>query len=317
MGSVVISLDGELGWGRHLNVPSGEYVADARSCWYRLLERFDEFDVPATWAIVGHLFHSKCDERHEEHPAGERCCTRAVDDTPAEQIWFGSELVDAVRSADVDHEIASHGYTHWRFDHEGMTEAIAERELRRSIDAAGEVELSSFVFPVNRMKYRRLLAEYGFDCYRGPNPRHATESTFRRRATKIGDAFVRATPPPIVTPTVDEYGLVNVPASLYLSGFEGPLRSVAAAVGRDPIVAKAKRGIDAAVGSDGVFHMWLHPHDLVAEHGTERMEPILEYLRDRVDATDLRIETMNDVADRVNAGAGSEPNQRVVTGGGP
>lgn len=300
MGSVVISLDGELGWGRHLGVPSASFVRHARQNWDRLLALFEEFDVPATWAVVGHLFLSECERPHLDHPGGERCCERSTDDVAPEEIWFGPDLLEAVRTSDVDHELAGHGFTHWRFDHEEMTGAIAARELRQCVAAASDrgIDFSSFVFPVNRVRYKGLLPEYGFDCYRGPNPRYATRTALQRRVEKMRDAFVRATPPPIVEPVIEEYGLVNVPASLYLFGFEGPARSVAASVRRDPVVAKAKRGIDAAADSDGVFHMWLHPHDLAEDRTAGRMRPILSYLRQQADATNLRIETMGAVASR-------------------
>ncbi|OYR46468.1 MULTISPECIES: polysaccharide deacetylase family protein [unclassified Halorubrum] len=303
-GSVVISLDCELGWGRHSNVPSGEFVREGRSNWYRLLDLFAEFDVRATWSIVGHLALSDCDRPHSDHPSGERCCDQSVDGVPPKEVWFAPDLVDAVRLASVDHEIGSHGFTHWRFDRDGMTESSADSEFAESAAALRDSGSAptSFVYPVNRVGHRRRLAENGFDCYRGPNPRIASQTVLRRRLGKLRDAVAWAGTPPIVTPSVDEYGLVNVPASLFLYGFEGSARSAVTAVSRDPVVAKAKRGIDAAAASDGVFHLWFHPHDFEADGDGGRLRPVLEHLRDRVDSTDLRVETMGDVSRRVRGG---------------
>lgn len=311
-GSVVISLDCELGWGRHTDVPSGEFVREGRSNWYRLLDLFEEFDVRATWAIVGHLALSDCDRPHVDHPSGERCCEQSVDGVPPEEVWFGPDLVDAVRSAAVDHEIGSHGFTHWRFDRDGMTESSADSEFAESAAALRDSggTSTSFVYPVNRVGHRRQLAQNGFDCYRGPNPRIASQTTARRRLGKLRDAVAWAGTPPIVTPSVDEHGLVNVPASLYLYGFEGPARTAVTTVRRDPVVAKAKRGIDAAVASDGVFHLWFHPHDFEGDGEGGRLRPVLEHLRERVESTDLRVETMGDVSRRIRSDRTVPPETR-------
>lgn len=45
---------------------------------------------------------------------------------------------------------------------------MADAELAASVEAANAcgLSLSSFVFPLNRIGHRDLLAEHGFDCYR-------------------------------------------------------------------------------------------------------------------------------------------------------
>lgn len=300
VGSVVISLDCELGWGRHRDVPSGEFVTEGRRNWLRLLRLFDQYDVPATWAIVGHLFLEDCTHQHEGHPAGERCCRRSIDGVPPEQVWFAPDLIEEVMAASVDHEIGCHTFTHRRLDHPSVDQETAERELEESVMTASswDLDLRSFVFPVNRVAHRNVLREGGIDCYRGRNPLLSSQTDVTRRVGKVRDAFIKTTAPPIVTPYVDEYGLVNVPASQFLYGFEGRARKAATAVRGDPMVMKAKAGIDAAASSDGVFHLWFHPHDFEGRP-SGRVRPILEHLRERTESTDLRVETMGDVADRI------------------
>ena len=106
--------------------------------------------------------------------------------------------------------------------------------------------------------------------------------------------------PPLVEPHQDEHGLVNIPASLYLFNFEGLVRSALASVGRDPVVKQAISGINNAVENDGVFHMWLHPHNLRTQRDFERLETILAHLSQRLE-DGLQIETMAEIADRVAA----------------
>lgn len=66
------------------------------------------------------------------------------------------------------------------------------------------------------------------------------------------------------------------------------------------MVAMARRGIDDAIEGDGIYHLWLHPNNLLDEGDDARIQAILEHLVQRRRETEsLRIETMGDVADRV------------------
>lgn len=306
MGSVVFSLDAEIGWGSHHTSRPADFFRNARENWTYLRKLFDAHDVPATWATVGHLFLDSCEDRHRNHPAGERCCTESVEDLPAEQIWFAPDLIDEIAGADADHEIAGHGFTHVHFEHEASSPELAREEIERCVGAAAArgYDLSSFVFPVNVVAHRETLADNGFTCYRGVNPIESTH-VVERQGRKIAGSILGRPAPPLVEPTVDEYGLVDVPASLYLFNFEGIYRRVVSLSGEDPIVRQAKAGIDRAVSREGVFHMWLHPHNLRIPAHYERLREIVDYV-DRRRADGLRVETMGEVADRVRRDADGE-----------
>lgn len=302
MGSVVISLDAEVGWGFHHDESVSEtFLRNTRQNWRRLRELFDAFEIPATWAVTGHLFLRSCTDRHRNHPAGERCCQKSIEDLPATDIWCGAELVDEIATADIDHEIAGHGFTHVHFDHDRMDEAFATREIENCVRAASRRghNLSSFVFPVNRIRHRDTLAAHGFDCYRGTNPLRDSQSTLMRQVTKISSAAVGKPAPPIVDPYVDDHGLVNVPASIYLFNFEAKYRKLFSAFGEDPVVRQVKSGIDRVAQTDGVLHMWLHPHNLRTPAHYRRLRSIAGYIDRRRSTDGLRVETMAEVADRV------------------
>ena len=206
-----------------------------------------------------------------------------------------------MRSAPQDHEIGCHGYTHVHFGHEAMHREFARGELAAAVEAADAlgVDARSFVFPVNVVRYRDLLPEFGFECYRGGTPARTWLGRQTARLRKLGSATIGRPAPPVVEPRVDRYGLVNVPASLYLYAFRGPMRSAVSAVGHDPLVEHAKRGVELAATSEGVFHVWLHPHDI---QSTAALAPLRELFRcvDRFrESHGLRVETMGDVADRI------------------
>ena len=303
MGTVTLSVDAELGWGWHdLECPPSERVEAGRTGWQRLLDLFDEYEVPATWAIVGHLFLDECDGRHDDHPLGNdwfRRETGAWRNRP--DLRFGADLVRAVQSAGVDHDLGSHTFSHVPLWDSETSRETAREEIERSVGVAESCGLSldSFVYPRNRVGHRDLLAECGFRAYRGQRPTTRADGGRLGRATKLVRGTVPGTHPPVVEPHVDEYGLVNVPASLYLFGFEGRARTVAEAVYADPILLKAKRGIDAVAASDGVFHMWLHPNNLVAERDLARVEAVLSLVAERRRAADINVATMAGVADAV------------------
>lgn len=297
MGTVVISLDAELGWGFHHEEPlPASRIRAARSAWVHLLDLFDEYDVPATWAIVGHLLVGDCDGGHTGHPAGPQCCVSTPSGLSRENTWFDGGLVDHVAGANVDHELASHGFSHVHFAHEQMDREMADAECGAAAEslAARGHEPHSFVFPVNQVGYRGLLDEYGFSCYRGTVPDRSGT------IEKLANGVLQRETPPIVTPTVDEHGLVNVPASLYLFSFEGITRRVLDAVHEDPIVSAVKRGLESLRGTDGVLHLWLHPHNVTSDRDRRRMRRVLEAIEDARRQTGVQVETMETVARRVS-----------------
>ena len=303
VGEVVFSIDAELAWGYHDLDRAPDRVDNARQAWHTALRLLRKHDVPATWAIVGHLLLQECDGRHESHPLGPSwfpCEAGRVGPT-TDDDWRAPNLVEAVRVADQDHEIASHSFSHVLLN--DVDREVAAAEAAESVAAAERagIDLESFVFPRNMVAHLDALAEHGFSCYRGTRPSRWYEDSRLRPLLKFVDWSPVGTEPPLVTPRLDEHGLVDVPASLYLFSFEGFGRRAASLVGRKPVVEVAKRGIDKAVDADGVFHMWLHPHNLLQPDGEERLDAILEYLSRRRAETDLTVQTMSEVARDVRA----------------
>jgi len=300
VGSVVLSLDAELGWGFHdLPEPPTDRVESGRRGWTAMLELLEEFDIPATWAVVGHLMLDSCDGEHADHPAPDGWFDRERGEwRDREDLRFGRGLVRDLFESAVDHEFASHTFSHVLFGRPETDRELAAAELERSTAIAEEwgCSFESFIYPRNNVGHRDVLAEHGVSAYRGWTPN-------REGVRAVFDSMVRDRSL-LVEPFVDEYGLVNVPASLFLFGFEGPARSVAESIWEDPMVALARCGIDEATTSDGTFHMWLHPNNLTTERDDRRMRAILSYLDRRRSDSDLVVETMADVARRIRCSRG-------------
>jgi len=297
-GTVVISVDAELGWGYH-DVSPPEWLDQVRDGWKRLLELFDEFELPSTWAVVGHLFLDSCDGIHSDHPLSpeEFSHERGVWASRPD-LRFGRGLVQAIQDASVSHEIGCHTFSHVEFDDARVDRTVARAELERCIRLAEDdgIQMSSLVFPRNSVAHRDVLGEYGFSCYRGRRP-GTIQGSSRRPVRKMIASLGSVDAPPLVEPHFDDYNLVNIPASLYLFGFEGLSRQVIKKLRGDYVVRAARAGIDAVVGSGRVFHMWLHPNNIRSEIDVRRLESIFEYVAKRREATNLRVATMAEVAD--------------------
>lgn len=307
MGTVVLSVDAELGWGFHdQKDPPADRLANARQGWQTLVSLCDTYRINATWAVVGHLLLDDCDNCHAAHPtppgwfAHER-----GDDAMPRDLRFGEGLVDDLQNATADHDIGSHTFSHVEFGDSDTTREIARSEVATGIELARErgIEMRSFVFPRNNVGHLDVLAAYGIECYRGVNPAKIRNQGWENPVGKIARSTLVRRPPRLVEPTVDALGLVNIPASLHLFSFEEPARTLVEPVFGDPIVKQAKLGIDAASERDGVFHMWLHPNSITDQHDVERVRAILDYLDRRRGRTSLSVKTMAEVASETRAQA--------------
>ena len=296
-GSFVLSLDAELGWGFHDHPsPPMDRLNGARDGWRTLRQLTEQYEIPATWAVVGHLLLGECDGRHPTHPLGPEWFGREHGDWHHRpDLRFGSDLVEAVLDSSVDHDIGCHTFSHVNFDDERVDRTVVEAELDAAFEVAREygIEYDSFVFPRNAVEYRDLVAAYGFKTYRPKRPQPAK---LRRRFEKLCSV---ADPSQLglVTPEIDEYGMVAIPPSLFLFGFQGKLRRTLDSIWVDPIVRLVTAGIDRAIRENGLFHVWLHPNDIRTERDVNRLKTLFEYVDDCRDRG-LRVETMADVAKR-------------------
>lgn len=309
MGTVVISVDAALGWSCiDGQTPPSERLDAARSGWRWLLDRFDDHGLPATWAVVGHLLLDDCDGVHEHHPLAPNRFARERDDwAERRDRRFARNLIEETVDAPAGHELAFLPFSHVEFGHDEVTPALARAECVGFFDALPDSLPSprTAAFPSNDVGHRDVLAEWGFDSYRGPVPGRATGVPIARSARRLANATVAG--PPIVRPAVDAYGLVEVPTSLDCSGFGGATERLCSGTIADPVVAAVERGLERVAGTnDGVFHCRLRPSDLVDDRDEARVAEICEAIGGRRDADDVDVATVGAVAER----ARSEPPSR-------
>ncbi|KOX91878.1 hypothetical protein AMS69_15095 [Haloarcula rubripromontorii] len=282
-GSLVISLDTELQWGFHGIDAEKEFSTggrEGRSNVDTLLDLFDAFDAPVTWAVVGHLFLDTCDGRHAdiEPPRRYWFDTDPGTSQSADPLRYGRDIVENIVSAPVDHEIGSHTFSHVLCHQHGCTEAVLETELKRCRELASSfgVNLRSLVFPQNQIDMLGTVADAGFTAFRGLSPeRRLRDEAIAGRYRRFARYLARR-PAPTVQPVRDPSGLWELPASQYFPYVSpGPLED-------SPIrLARALRGLECAHDRDEVIHLWAHPHNFTPTL-LKDLRRVLEYA-ERID----------------------------------
>ncbi|MCA9356670.1 polysaccharide deacetylase family protein, partial [Candidatus Kaiserbacteria bacterium] len=236
-GTFVISIDFEyeLGYADvKLNEAQKELVRQESQVSKRILELFEKYNIPATWAIVGHLLEDDCSvcegKVHSNFPA--EIYTDSKFDwfahhPPAgdtnDPLWFDSAgVINLIKNSPVKHEVASHSYAHILYGHptikrEAITVDLAEV---KKIHTKHNLPLASFIFPRNMEGYHAQLKDTGFVCYRGESKfwYHKLPGVFGRSA-RLFDYIIPSCR--TVVPTRHESGLVNIPDSLLLLGRNG------------------------------------------------------------------------------------------------
>ncbi|MCI0414563.1 polysaccharide deacetylase [bacterium] len=309
-GVFTLSLDFELIWGTldkpGLNGFRKACEIEREQVIDRLLSVFVEFEVPATWCVVGHLMLDHCNsEQGVKHPSivppRHAWCPDwfAQDPCGNEEtfpLFYGRSLIEKIRDCRVPQEIGCHSFSHVIFGDSGCSVETAKTELAACVEAARELklEMQSFVFPRNSVGHLQELANFGFRVYRGPAPSwdNRVPIEILKRLARLSVAFA-AVQPPVVLPEKADHGIWNVPASMMYFPMHGIRRFVPLSLR----VQRARKGLNAAVHHKKIFHLWFHPTNL-ADHMEimfQGLRMILEHARALRDRNELDILPMNSV----------------------
>lgn len=291
MKHVLFSMDCELAWGLAHRDPPVERVelmradpSHVRDAYRTLVNLYDTYDVPATWAFVGHLFYNSCGPSdHIDGPNISRSDPFSA--RRAEPLYYGDDLIDRVLEADVNHDIGGHAFSHVEFTE--IDESVARAELGAMVDAAADrgVEIDSFVYPMNSVAHEHLLPEYRIEVYREAT---VGKNYILRRGLKpflTRNQKFWSVPP--VIPRLNEEGLVTVDSSRLLHEerfcYLHPSR--------------LRRTFDQM--NDGeIAHFAFHPHDLLNYYRLDRvLERVLKVVAEYVGRGEVEPLTMADLPD--------------------
>lgn len=306
-GVFILSLDTEIAWGTYgaqkLSRLSPCFNA-YRDYFPRLIALLDAYDIPATFAVVGHLFLEQCSghddvqQPHYRWSGAPDSYRDPCSDRQRAPWYYAPDIIDQIRGARVHHEIGTHTFTHVIAADPAVTPTVWEAQLAKcaALHAERGLPMRSLVYPQNQIAYTDRLNDFGIVAYRGVERRWYTRLPRPlHRAFHLLDRTLGLTPPTynLSSLRVGER-LVDLPSSQFLMAYDGIRRFIPTSAR----VRQARRGLEQAVRRGQLFHLWFHPFNLgTSEEMFEALSQILQIAARYRDAGQLRVLTMGAAAE--------------------
>lgn len=189
---VLISADFELAWAPRYDKSVANPLEYALQLARRerlnvpkIIELCDEFNIPITWATVGHLFLESCQaangKKHPEIPAvghyegpfWDFASNDWFEHDPTSDLqhapeWYAPDLIRRILDANAAHEIGSHTFSHIDCRDGVCPPELLRAELQACKKLAQEwgLNLKSFVHPGHTIGNLAVLAVEGFTSFR-------------------------------------------------------------------------------------------------------------------------------------------------------
>ncbi|MFX0132353.1 MAG: hypothetical protein ACFFDN_01775 [Candidatus Hodarchaeota archaeon] len=286
-GRFVISADFELGWAFRYSKtnPHPEKMAmQSRKNFPFLIKMFEKYNIPITWATVGHLFLKKCkkgdhdwmhripyfENKHWLFNKGDWFDCDPYTSWEKAKQWYAPDLIELILNSKVRHEIGCHSFSHIDLTYKNCPKEVAEDEIIACVESAKDwrINLKTFVFPGGTYGNLEKLKKYRFIAY--------------RKSLKYE----------LSNPIVDECGLVIIPVSRGL-GDNGLGWSA------EYFIKRYKKYIDKSIKTGTICHFWLHPS--IDEWFLKGVFPdILRYAAEKREEGNLWIETMAEIVNLIN-----------------
>lgn len=251
-GVVVLSADFEMAWAyRYSKSKSNEAIQiglQEREQVSLLLNLFEQYNIPVTWATVGHLFLAHCERDSEGTAHAEMLCPDYFENRnwkftdgdwyqhdpcsnyKSDPAWYAPDLIRKIINNPTKHEIGCHTFSHIDFTYKNCSENLANSEIKKCKQLAKkkDIKLKSMVFPGGTAGNYEVLIDNGFICYRKPMSYD------------------------IDLPVIDDHWLVAIPSSFGLDrdsyGWS-----------KDFHLSILKKYINRASQNRLVCHFWFHP----------------------------------------------------------
>lgn len=277
-GYLVISLDFELLWGVFDVIEPFQkkiYFENTKDVVIpEILKRFQDYNIHATWAIVGMLFNTDWNEWEKNIPAilpeyeNERLSAysfakqrnSAVVD---EMVFAPKEIIQI--GAIQGQEIGTHTYSHYYCLEPGQNEEQFKADLEKALQMAGKlgINITSLVFPRNQLKknYLEICSALGIENVRS-NPsswywKDTQSEHMYNKLARTGDAYFPLGKKSYPLNEIEhKMGLpMEQKASRFLRPVEGNnlLRRMK--------LSRIKAEITQAAERNEVYHLWWHPHN--------------------------------------------------------
>lgn len=240
----------------------------ARRNMPKLVALCDQYQVPVTWATVGHLFLDACSCQQEgvAHPEMKRIphfennywkFTQGdwYKDDPCTNFkqapeWYCPDLLDLIQNAKVAHEIGCHTFSHIDCRDGVCPPEVFRQELQACRELAKKrgIDLKTFIYPAHTVGNVQELSKLGF-------------SNFRSNQGNI-----------LGYPVKHANGLWEVKSSFQLEW--------RADWSVEYHISRTKTIIDRAIKNNSVCHFWFHP-SFEAQYLEEVVPAVLQHLQER------------------------------------
>ncbi|MCF4102665.1 polysaccharide deacetylase family protein [Gillisia sp. M10.2A] len=312
-GNFIISLDFELLWGVFDKVSIDEkiiYFRNTRKLIPEILAIFKQYEIHATWAIVGMLFNTDWKEWQINTPNvlpnysndslsaykfGNKISIKGF-----EELCFAKELILKIKDQP-NQEIATHTYSHYYCLEEGQTINSFKADLEQCIKLAKSlnIELKSLVFPRNQFnkEYLKICSEMGIQNVRA-NPsnwywKEVDKSSFRNKLYRTGDAYFGLNDKSYNIEKKDREE--DTPLSQKASRLLRPYSKYK--ILNSLKLSRIKREMKKAAINGEIYHLWWHPHNFGNNPEKNLMEliEILEYYKYCQMKYDFKSSTMTEI----------------------
>jgi hypothetical protein len=260
----------------------------ARINFPKLIELFDQYNIPVTWATVGHLLLKECsDDSHDwmqRIPYFNNRCWKYVqgdwfDHDPHSSLekdpeWYAPDLVESILGSVTEHEIATHTFSHIDFSYKNCPREVAEDEMQACVNAMKtyNLKMESICFPSGTWGHTEILKKYGIKIYRKKLDKDVVAYPYRDKDDML------------VTPTSESLGRLHESwsAEYYISRYV--------------------KNIQKAIRTGTIAHFMFHPS--MDEWTVNHVMPkVLEHAFNKRLKGELWIGTMADIARYINSNA--------------
>lgn len=304
-GEITLSIELELGWGSHMCSKYSRYSfrrEEESKYLKKLLTVCDEYGVPITFNVVGKLLTDRNfgDQRPDLYPNGwwEEYENANQDLLP---LFHAPDLIEAIRDAKLNHEFATHTFSHI------MTDEVSEECFRYECEKMQEIydtwdidQPTSFVSPRHRQFDSTVLNDHDIRVVRVPDPEESDPST-------VTSLWMVSRKHPVKKPRVED-GIVKTYSSSYPSlTYSGVLPK--GQLEADPqfqcLPLKLRQYLHQRYLKDAVkrasmqnsnAHLWTHLWDMANEAQWEPIETFIKWLGEQAETDNIDVLRMKELS---------------------
>jgi len=246
-----------------------------------LLRVLEEFEIPCTWGVLGHLLLTECDGMHSDipRPDPESAYWYPEDwfkEDPGTNFedniyWYTPDLIQEVVESSVKHELGTHGFSHYNYRR--FPDNCLKADLAKAIEvmkSSLDIVPTAMTLPYNLEGYTtpRILSQNGIIAYR-----------------------------------LWSYSDVSLPHEV-LPGLWAMKSTLPILPESKPMIIK--RCIDRAINKNSICNLWTHVSDWGRTNGdpmsdiSRVLTPVLNYIAEKRDGNEIEVLTMTKWAKRMD-----------------